>query len=200
LLADILAGATGFAGITGTRLAALHAVFGHIVFACIAAAALFAFMGAPDSVNFRQRKLVVKSAFPLRGLALWLPPLIATQVAMGAAYRHGQWGILPHLAGAMLVAFLLLAESVVLLQNTAEHILLRRAARLSLATVIAQVSLGVSDYLVRLLDFQDTTAWLLLSVAHVTVGSLTFAASIYLAVSVRYCVGEGPRSTEFTVR
>jgi hypothetical protein len=190
LLAGAVAGATGFAGITGTDIAAMHAVFGHIVFACIAAATLFAFTPGIDGSIATQTRSVFHSGFPLRSLALWLPPLVCTQVAMGAAYRHGQWGVLPHLAGAMIVAFLLVAESVLLLQHAADHSRLRNAARLALVTVLIQVSLGVADYLVRLLDFQDTTTWFALSLAHVVVGSITFAASIYLAVVIRSCVAK----------
>jgi hypothetical protein len=190
VLAGVVAGATGFAGITGTDIAALHAVFGHIVFACIAAATAFAFTGTPETVNLFQPKEVFASGFPLRGLALWLPPLVLVQVAMGAAYRHGQWSVLPHLAGAMAAAFLLLSESALLLQRVTNHALLRRAARLMLTAVITQVCLGFVDYLVRLLDFQDTEVWLVISVAHVTIGSLTFAISIYLAIAIRYWVAE----------
>jgi heme A synthase len=191
LLAGLIAGATGFAGITGTDVAAFHAFFGHSVFACIAAATAFAWTGTPEAVNRSQPKAVVESGFPFRALALWLPPLVAVQVAMGAAYRHGQWGVLPHLAGAMTVAFLLLAEAVLILQRVADHPLLRRAARFTVIAILTQVCLGVCDYLVRLLDFQDTQAWFTLSLGHVTVGSLTFAASIYLGIAIRFCVTEG---------
>jgi heme A synthase len=188
LLAGTLAGASGFAGITGTSIAAWHAIVGHVVFACIAAATVFALTGSPDAPDSPAPKLQIIGGFPLRPFAPWLPPLVVTQVAMGAAYRHGQWGVLPHLIGAMVVAFLLVAESVLLLQRAPEHRLLRRAAHWALGAVLLQVALGVLDYLVRLLDFQDTTAWFALSLAHVTVGSITLAGTIYLAVSVRICI------------
>jgi hypothetical protein len=194
LLAGLIAGATGFAGITGTDIAAFHAVFGHIVFACIAAATAFAFTGAPETVSLIQPKAAFDSGFPLRGLALWIPPLVAAQLAMGAAYRHGQWGVLPHLIGGMIVAFLLVAESTLLLQHVANHKLLRGVARLTLAAVTTQVCLGVFDYLVRLLDFQNSLLWFALSLAHVTIGSLTFAASIYLAIAIRFWVAAKNRA------
>ena len=188
VLAGLVAGATGFAGITGTDIAAFHAVFGHVVFACIAAATAFAFTGTPETLNLIQPKAVFDSGFPLRSVALWIPLLVAAQLAMGAAYRHGQWGVLPHLIGAMIIAFLLFAESTLLLQQVANHTMLRGAARINLAAVTTQVCLGFFDYLVRLLDFQNTLLWFALSLAHVTIGSLTFAASIYLAIAIRFWV------------
>lgn len=164
-----------------TYTAALHAICGHIVFACLAAAAILATTGTGQ----QESMVSVSGGFPLISLAGWIPPLVLTQVAMGALYRYDLWSVMPHMAGAMLVAFLLVSQGVILLQRAPEHRTLRRAATWSIALVLTQISLGIADFLVRLLDFADSIVWLTLSVAHVTVAALTFAVSICLSISVR---------------
>jgi heme A synthase len=165
--------------------AVLHAVCGHIIVACLATATVVVFTASRS----KEPVVCITDGFPLVSLAAWIPPLVLTQVAMGALYRHNLWGVLPHMAGAMAVAFLLVSEGVILLQKEPEHRLLHRAAVWAIAIVLAQISLGIADFLVRLLDFEDSSVWLGLSIAHVTVASLVFTASICLALSVRAYVG-----------
>ena len=162
-------------------IAVLHAICGHTILACLTAAAIIARTAASDD----EPAVTISGSFPLATLANWIPPFVMTQVAMGALYRHDRWSVMPHMAGAMLVAFLLVSEGVVLLQRVPEHRLLRRAALWSITLVLCQISLGIADFLVRLLDFQDSVVWLVLSIAHVMVGALTFTASLCLAFSVR---------------
>jgi heme A synthase len=169
-----------------TYLAAAHAMCGHTIFACLAAAAIIAITGSRHT----EPTIAISGGFPLVSLAVWIPPLVLTQVAMGALYRHDLWGVVPHMAGAMAVAFLFVAEGVILLQKAPEHRLLSRAATWGITVVIVQISLGIADFLLRLLDFQDSLVWTVLSVAHVTVAAFVFTASICLAVSVRAYVRE----------
>ena len=174
-----------------TYTAVVHAIFGHLGFACVAAAAIIAMTGNRD----QQTVIAVSGGFPLATLAYWIPPLVLTQVAMGALYRHDLWSVMPHMAGAMLVAFLLVSEGVILLQRVPEHRILRRVAVWSIALVLTQISLGIADFLVRLLDFADSVVWLTLSIAHVTVAALTFTASLCLSISVRaYVSGSSSRN------
>ena len=41
----------------------------------------------------------------VRSLAAWTTAIIFVQLILGAGFRHGAWGILPHLIGAAVVAF-----------------------------------------------------------------------------------------------
>jgi heme A synthase len=159
----------------------LHAVCGHIIFASLAAATVVVFTVS----RYEEPVISIPGGFPLVSLAAWIPWLVLSQVAMGALYRHNLWSVMPHMAGAMIVAFLLVSEGVILLQNAPEHRLLHRAAVCAIAIVVVQISLGIADFLVRLLDFEDSLVWLVLSLTHVTVASLTFTASICLVASVR---------------
>jgi hypothetical protein len=157
-----------------------HALSGHITFSCIAAAAVIAVTRVKGEAS-----VSIPSGFPVRAVADWIPVLVVSQVAMGAAYRHNFWSIMPHMAGAILVAFILVAEGVTILQRAPEHRLLSLAAKWAIGIVIAQIALGIADFILRLLDFENSSAWFFVSISHVAVGSITFATSICLAVVVR---------------
>jgi cytochrome c oxidase assembly protein subunit 15 len=117
-------------------------------------------------------RLLVKSA----------PALVLLQIILGAAYRHKAIGVMPHMAGAMLVAGLLLAICSIVLQRFPQPPPLRTAAGALLGIVLLQVSLGIAVFVMRLLDAETTPAFLPAVVAHVTVGSLTLAATTALAI------------------
>jgi heme A synthase len=117
-------------------------------------------------------------------LAMLTPPLVLMQIAFGAAYRHKFWGVMPHLAGAMTVACLVLVLCVLLPQRRP---LLRRPAVIAMSVVLAQVSLGITSFVLRMLDL-DTGLWFrLFSSAHVTLGAATLAATVSLG---RFVVGD----------
>lgn len=188
ILASVLiigsAGAFFAPSVTGAAapdiVAALHAVSGQLVFAGLCIAAVLA------STDFQSsQRLSLEGGFPLRGVALWLPLVLLSQVLMGALYRHNVWGIMPHMGGAMATAFLLVGEAVVLLQRAPDHPLLRAFAQAALWLILLQVLLGISDFLVRLLDFQDSTVWFGLSIAHASNGCFTFALGTCFAYVVR---------------
>jgi heme A synthase len=174
ILAPSLAAGTSGMG------AALHGVIGQVVFAGLLAAAVLA------SVDFEAcERVSLTGGFPLRGVGLWLPIVLMSQVVMGALYRHDVWSVMPHMGGAMAAAFLIVGEAVVLLQRAPDHRLLGLMAKTSLWLVLVQVLLGISDFLLRLLDFQDSPVWFALSIGHASVGCLTFAAGTCLGIAVR---------------
>jgi hypothetical protein len=115
----------------------------------------------------------------LRRPVLACPVLVLVQIALGAAYRHKLTEVLPHMAGAMLIAGYLLIVCALVLQ---QHAAPRTAAKALLAIVLLQVSLGTAAFLMRLLELDGHGAFEVLSVAHVCTGSLTLAASLVLAL------------------
>jgi len=113
-----------------------------------------------------------------------VPPLVLVQIAFGAAYRHKVWGVMPHIAGAMIVAFLILVLCMMLMQQRPS---LRKPAIAAMSVVLVQVTLGILSFILRMLDM-DTGIWFTVStVAHVTVGAATLAATVSLG---RLVVGD----------
>jgi hypothetical protein len=123
-------------------------------------------------------------------LAMLTPPLVLMQIAFGAAYRHKVWGVMPHLAGAMTVACLVLILCVLLLQRRP---LLRRPAVIAMSIVLAQVSLGITAFVLRMLDLDAGPSFRVISSAHVTLGAATLAATVSLG---RFVIGDPPAHGE----
>jgi len=110
-------------------------------------------------------------------VAMAAPPLVLMQIAFGAAYRHKVWNVIPHLAGATAVTFLLMLLCMVLLQQRPD---IRRAATATLVVVLIQVSLGIASLTLRLLGLESSLWFTIATVAHVTTGALTLAATVSL--------------------
>jgi len=153
----------------------VHACLSPVFFAACVSIGLGGAGGQPAgglSTSGSGFRLLVKSA----------PALVLLQIVLGAAYRHKAIGVMPHMAGAMLVAGLLLAICTIVLQRFPQPQPLRTAAGALLGIVLLQVSLGIAVFVMRLLDAETTPAFLPAVVAHVTVGSLTLAATTALAI------------------
>jgi hypothetical protein len=112
---------------------------------------------------------------------LLAPVLVSLQIGLGAAYRHKVMGVLPHMAGAMLIAGFLLIVCIRTMQR-AEQRAARTAAAVLLSIVLLQVSLGIATFLMQLLDAENQPAFTIVSVIHICVGSLTLAAAVALAL------------------
>ncbi len=164
-------------------LAVPHAIVAPLFLAALAVIAFFTpqdWINGPTQIDY--------AAMPsLRLAALTAPLLVILQIAMGALYRHKIFGVMPHMAGAMLVTLVLLVLSVVLLQNYPGHPTLRPIAIATMSVLLLQVALGIGAFVMRLLDFDTAPAFLYLAAAHVTLGSLTLASSVVLWLEVRRC-------------
>ena len=176
----------GWAGWIGIAVAALEFVPASPIFhACLAPVVLAIVIlirtePLPGTAESRR----AESGKGLGWLAMLTPPLLLMQIAFGAAYRHKVWGVLPHLGGAMTVACLVLVLCTLLLQRRP---LLRRPAIVAMSMVLAQVSLGITSYILLILDL-DTGLWFrIFSTAHVTLGAATLAATVSLG---RFVVGD----------
>ena len=112
----------------------------------------------------------------LRKLILAAPPLVMVQILLGAAYRHKAIGVVWHLAGAMTVAGVMVMLCVVLLRQEELRQRTRLAAGWLIGILITQVTLGMTVLLLRMLEMEAAIP----AAAHVTGGSLTFAASLAL--------------------
>ena len=121
----------------------------------------------------------------VRLLALAAPPLVLVQIALGAAYRHKVTSVMAHMAGAMVVSLVTLIACTLILQRYPSHRSLRSAAMAVLSIVLVQVTLGVTAFIIELLDTGNALSLVLSTVSHVLVGSMTLASTLVLAMQVQ---------------
>ncbi len=84
-----------------------------------------------------------------------------------------------------MVTLLLMTICIVILQHFGDHGSLRRAAIAGLSIVLVQIAAGIMAFGMRLLDFDNTSWFVAITVTHVTIGTLTLAASVALAMQLR---------------
>jgi heme A synthase len=164
-----------------------HAWLAPLLVACLAAVACFTtpeWQAEPDAVDLKEWPFIPAAAKAA-------PVIVLLQILMGAAYRHKEWGVMPHMAGAMLVAAALLVIPVMLLQQYPNHPSLKPISIAAMSIALVQVTLGIAALVMRLLDFDADTGFIALSAAHVCVGALTLAASLVLAIEITRCNTEG---------
>jgi cytochrome c oxidase assembly protein subunit 15 len=162
------------------EIAVPHALIAQSFFGLIVALAVFTSRGW-----FAKRELQSEAGSPaLRTLA---PVTIATvllQLVLGAGFRHGAWGIIPHIIGAIVVAVLIVwTASAVLIRHKDSY--LRRPALAALLLMFLQVCLGIGAFLARLAakgDPQPLEPMISLTASHVVVGALTLAAMVVLTL------------------
>lgn len=121
----------------------------------------------------------------IRTLAVWTSALILVQLVLGAAFRHNAFGIIPHLIGAAVVTAMVFWTVLAVHRRFREVQGLRRAARALEILLGAQLALGGAAYWVVLTSrdaVQPMPLYVSLTVIHVVVGALTFAASVVLAL------------------
>jgi len=110
---------------------------------------------------------------------------VLIQLVVGAGFRHGAFGIIPHIIGAAIVLVLILATSILVLRRFAGNSFLTRPAIAAIVLVVVQVGLGISSYFARLAsanDPQPLEPMISLTVMHLVVGALTLATILTLAL------------------
>jgi heme A synthase len=181
---EVLEGGLGTLHLQGTAGAAtgtLHAWLAALLVVLFAAIALF----TSPAWN-RDPELVQDYGWPsLRSLSAAAALFVAIQVAFGAGFRHSAVGVMPHLLGALVVALFIMIVGAFATNQFPKHPSLRpMAIRLMIITSI-QVFLGMAAFLMRMMEMDAKPAFLAISAAHVGIGSLTFAASVLLAIEIR---------------
>jgi len=123
----------------------------------------------------------------LRALALWMTASILVQLILGAAFRHGAFGIVPHLIGAGVVTVFVIWAGVAAKRRFRQVRDLRRATILLHSFFGLQILLGFAAwYAVRVLAMessQPTLPYVTLTVAHVLGGALTLAAAVIFTLT-----------------
>jgi heme A synthase len=160
-----------------------HAWLAPVLVACLGAVACFTtpeWQAEPDPVDLKEWPIIPAAAKAA-------PVIVLLQILMGAAYRHKEWGVMPHMAGAMLVAAVMLVIPVMLLQKYPNHPSLKPISIVAMSLALVQVTLGIAAFVMRLLDFDTTTGFIVLTATHLCVGALTLAASFVLAIEIARC-------------
>jgi hypothetical protein len=122
----------------------------------------------------------------------WIAPvarlgfvLLMLQVAVGALVRHHLIPVVWHLFIGGLASLAILVPAVAIAQESFATSDQRLAARWAVASVLVQVSLGVGVLFMILIGTPNALVWLVTTVSHVVVGSLTLLAAARLTRVLR---------------
>ena len=122
----------------------------------------------------------------LRSLSVWLAAVILVQLVLGAGFRHGAFGILPHLIGFVVVTFMVLWTARIANKRFGQIGDIRRWVVTLHATFGTQVILGFLAYWAvsqARLSTQPVLLYTIIEVAHVVMGALVLASSVLLALT-----------------
>jgi len=159
-----------------------HATLAQIFFATVASIALF------TSVWWEREPAVWRSDFrspSIHTLALATVAAVFVQLILGAAFRHKAFGIIPHLAGAVVVTGLIFWLAGALKRRFASVPELRSAARGLHVLIGLQLLLGAAAYWSRVYAAsfpQPIPVMVALTVAHVATGALVLVGTVLVAL------------------
>jgi heme a synthase len=173
-------------------LPVIHACFAQIVFAAVLSIAVF----TSEWWMSERPQLEDRGSPSIHAVALLNAGVIFFQVFLGAAFRHQDMPIWPHIAGALAVLAMVIWTAVVLRKRFSESRELSRSRILLHAIFGLQFLLGLGAYWSRLTTVdapQPMPLTIALTVTHTVVGALVFAASV---VIVLLCYRVVPRRRE----
>ena len=107
------------------------------------------------------------------------------QLVFGAGFRHGTFGVIPHIVGAVVVSSLVIWTALIILHRYPGDAYLCKPTVVMLVLLSCQVTLGILAYVARLksrFDVQPLEPMISLTVAHVVVGALTLASLVALTL------------------
>lgn len=117
--------------------------------------------------------------------ATWVALLV--QTALGALYRHQIVGLLPHVAGAMLVMGMVMYAGIAAFSTENVPRAVKSPALILLIMTGVQMLFGLGAYLYRI-EFQEQAsglaAMLTFTMIHVAVGALTTACSALMGMQI----------------
>ena len=162
-------------------IATIHATVAQIFFLTLVSLAVLTsdWWNANHSVldDFRSPRLTT--------LGLWTTLVILIQLVLGAGFRHGAFGILPHLVGAVAVIVLVAWTGRVAKSRFRAVPEIRRSVIWLHSTFGVQILLGFAAYWAvaeSLKATQPVLLYVVIEVAHVIFGALTLAASALLTL------------------
>ena len=154
-------------------------VSGHAALSAFATLALAG--GTTDAAHLHAGAFATAAGWTWKAVVVRIGlGLVLLQIALGALLRHHLIGLTWHLLAGGLTALAILVPAVAIVQDPSAPIEPRRAARWAIASLLAQVSLGVAVFFMILVGTATVELWLATTIAHVTVGSLTLLAAAWL--------------------
>jgi cytochrome c oxidase assembly protein subunit 15 len=168
-------------------LSAAHASVAQLFLVIVAAVATFtgerwphAHGAAPDAAVDR------------RSVALGAVTCIAIyiQLILGAGYRHGAIGVVPHLIGAFCVTGLVIWWAGLMLRPPRDRDM-RRPAVAMLVLLALQLLLGIGSYQLKLASLgapQPVPRTILVTTAHLLCGAVLLATSVLLTLRAYRCM------------
>jgi cytochrome c oxidase assembly protein subunit 15 len=173
-------------------LPVIHACFAQLVFAAVLSIAVFTSRWWVSE----QQQFEDHGPLSIHAVALLNAVVIFLQVFLGAAFRHQDMPIWPHIVGAMAVLASVIWTSIVLRKRFSQSRELSKS-RIMLHTIFGvQFLLGLGAYWSRLTTAdapQPVPLMIVLTVAHTVVGALVFAASVLILL---LCYRVVPRGRE----
>jgi cytochrome c oxidase assembly protein subunit 15 len=168
--------------------ATAHAILAQIFFITIVGLAMYL------SPWWQSDLPQVEDTTGARQLMLWTTFVIFGQLILGAAFRHGAFGIKPHLYGAGIVTFMVIFAARTAKMQFREIREMRKRIVLLHATFGIQILLGGAAWgavIHAANESQPSLLYVTLTVAHVLGGALTLAASVILTLSCYRLIGPG---------
>jgi heme a synthase len=159
-----------------------HATLAQLFFATVASIALF------TSAWWERESVLPLRDFrspSIRTLALATVAALFVQLVLGAAFRHKAFGIIPHLAGAVVVTGLILWLAGALRRRFPAVPELRFAARGLHILIGLQLLLGAAAWWSRLYAAsfpQPVAVMIALTVAHVVMGALVLVSAVLVTL------------------
>src|ERR1700720_3701898 len=163
-------------------VATIHATVAQIFFITLVSLTMF-------TSDWWQRDLPLlddTGSPKLRSLSVWLTAVILVQLVLGAGFRHGAFGILPHLTGFLVVTFILIWTARIANKRFGQVGDIRRWVVMLHASFGTQVILGFLAYWAvsqARLATQPVLLYTSIEVAHVVMGALVLASSVLLALT-----------------
>jgi heme A synthase len=154
-----------------------HTVFALLLFSTTVAIAVF------TSGSWNQIPKHVQDGSRARSLATTTAALVLLQVILGAAFRHGVTGGLPHILGALVVAVFLGPAMAAILRTETPEVRSAAIALIMLTTV--QLLLGFALLTMQSFDDIDPLVVIIATAAHVAIGAFTLAAAVITAILIR---------------
>ncbi|MGD1018118.1 MAG: COX15/CtaA family protein [Verrucomicrobiia bacterium] len=130
------------------------------------------------------RPAEVSDARLVQRLTLASTIAVYVQIILGAAIRHDEWGVFPHILGALAVFGCVVSILFVVL-FTVKHPGFLRHAILLLGLVATQIALGLITLMVRVpknADEQLSAVQMLVPTAHLALGALVLATSLIMTL------------------
>jgi hypothetical protein len=157
----------------------------RIAHACIAQL-LFPLMvaiAALTSIRWKPHPAPMEGRGVLLLCARVTPVVVLGQVVLGALFRHGAFGVGPHLIGAFVVVLFMLGMALPVIYGP-PYPALQLAAKLFLTAASVQVFLGMALFSMQSMDV-DPAVMIVVTMTHAAVAALTLAATVMLAVLIR---------------